>query len=57
MILIISLCAFCGLMCSAMSINYSLSNDKRARRLALRWLRHMLVFAGLGLIFVYLNAQ
>jgi hypothetical protein len=52
---IIYLCAFCGLMCSSMAINYALSDDRRAQRLALRWLKHMLVFAALGLLLVYLG--
>ena len=52
---IIYLCAFCGLMCSAMAINYAMTNDKRARRLTFRWLRWMFVCAGLGLLLVYLG--
>ncbi len=48
-------CAFCGLMCSGMAINYAATNDSRARRLALRWLRWMFVFAGLGLLLVYMG--
>lgn len=52
---IIYLLAFCGLMCSGMAINYAATNDRRARRLALRWLKHMFIFAGLGLLLVYLG--
>lgn len=52
---IIYLFAFCGLMCSGMAINYAATNNGRARRLALRWLRWMFVFAALGLLLVYLG--
>lgn len=46
---------FCGFMCSVMSISYSLSDDRRAQRLAKRWLIHMFVYAGIGLLVVYLE--
>ena len=46
---------FCALMCAAMSINYALTDNRRAQELAIRWLKRLLVFTAISLTLIYLG--